>query len=131
MQIDGLADAVVFNDKHMKTGDPVHLSIRPEKIRISLLQPDPAPRLNRMPGKVEDAVYLGSHTKYWVRVNEYRVSVNRQHSRYLLDEKAIRWGDDVWLSWYADDGYMLERYEECDEAMLSLPPEDIAEATEG
>lgn len=127
MQIDGLADAVVFNDKHMKTGDPVHLSIRPEKIRISLHQPDPAPRLNRMPGKVEDAVYLGSHTKYWVRVNEYRVSVNRQHSRFLLDEKAIRWGDDVWLSWYADDGYMLERYEERDEAMLSLPPEEIVE----
>jgi spermidine/putrescine transport system ATP-binding protein len=112
MQIEGLADAVVFNDKHILQGEPVHLSIRPEKIRIALEEPLAAPRLNRMPGKVEDAVYLGSHTKYWVRVQEYRVAVNRQHSR---------WGDDVWLSWYADDGYMLERYEERDEAMLSLP----------
>jgi spermidine/putrescine transport system ATP-binding protein len=128
MQIEGLADAVVFNDKHIRAGDPVHLSIRPEKIRISLDEPAPADRLNRMPGKVEDAVYLGSHTKYWVRVKEYRVAVNRQHSRFLLDEKPIRWGDEVWLSWYADDGYMLERYEERDEAMLSLPPEEVVEA---
>jgi len=127
MQIEGLADAIVFNDKHRQPNDPIHLSIRPEKIRISLEEPAPTVKLNRMQGKVEDAVYLGSHTRYWVRVNEYRVSVNRQHSRFLLDEKPIRWGDDVWLSWYADDGYMLERYEERDEAMLALPPEEAVE----
>jgi len=130
MHIEGLGDAIVFNDKNIRVGGSVHLSIRPEKVRISLEQPENKPHLNLLQGIVEDAVYLGSHTKYWVRIQAYRIAVNRQHSRYLLDEKPIRWNDSVWLSWHADDGYMLERYEEKDEAMLSLPPEETAETAE-
>ena len=71
-----------------------------------------------------DSGYLGSLTRYWVRVESHRLAVTRQHSRYLLDETPITWDDRVWLRWHADDGYMLKRYQAADEELLSLPPED-------
>ena len=60
------------------------------------------------------------------RVGEYRLSVYQSHSRFLLDQKPIRWGDEVWLWWHADDGYMLAQYREDDEDLLMQPPETIA-----
>ncbi|OGD18786.1 MAG: spermidine/putrescine ABC transporter ATP-binding protein [Candidatus Aminicenantes bacterium RBG_16_63_16] len=100
---------VGFNDKAKKAGSPVYLSIRPEKIHISRDQPEAGPRLNVLPAVVEDMIYLGSTTKYWVRVMGLRVQVLRQHSRYFLDEKPIRWNDPVWIWWHGDDGFMLDR----------------------
>ena len=79
---------------------------------------------------MEDLIYLGSQTKYWVRTGDYRISVIRQHSRFLLDEKPIRWGEKVWISWHADDGFMLEKYSEQDENLIQLPPEEVGETTE-
>ena len=49
----------------------------------------------------------------------------QQHNRFLLDEKPITWSEDVFVSWHADDGYMLERYEESDESLMDLPPETV------
>jgi spermidine/putrescine transport system ATP-binding protein len=72
-------------------------------------------------------IYLGNVTKFWVRVDEYRLSVSRQHNRFLLDETPIRWEDEVWISWHADDGFMLERYNESDEDLLQTPPESDGE----
>ena len=95
-------------------------------MRVSHTQPPNDPKLNVFRGKVEDCVYQGSHTRYWVRVGEYRLSVNQSHNRFLLDEKPIRWNDEVWLSWHADDGYMLAQYREDDEDLLLQPPETIA-----
>ena len=70
---------------------------------------------------VEDVIYLGTHTKYWVRADEYRLSVEQQHNRFVLDEQPIRWKDEVWIQWHADDGFMLERYAERDEALMGTP----------
>ncbi len=109
VRIGGLDGVVGFNDKAKPAGSPVYLSIRPEKIRISRDTPDPAPRLNIIPAVVEDMIYLGSTTKYWVRAHGLRIQVLRQHSRYFLDEKPIRWNDPVWISWHGDDGFMLDR----------------------
>ncbi len=119
---------VCFNDKHIKLGSPVHLSVRPEKMRLSHLPPENLDgKLNTYSVKVEDAVYQGSHTRFWVRVGGYRLSVMQSHNRFLLDQKPIRWGDQVWVSWHADDGYMLEQYSETDEDLLLLPPENIGD----
>ncbi len=119
--IDGFGDVLLFNDKKVRPGGAVHLSLRPEKLLILSEPPDSQPRHNTVKGTVEEVVYLGSQTKYWVRVGDYRLAVHRQHRRFLLDEKPIKWGDVVWLNWHADDGYMLERYSEADEELLSLP----------
>ena len=117
------APLLCFNDKRLSVGNPVYLSIRPEKFTISRDQPRGDRHRNALHGKVEDVIYLGNVTKYWVRVGEYRISVSRQHNRFLLDEQPIRWEDDVWISWHADDGFMLERYSESDEDLLQTPPE--------
>ena len=57
----------------------------------------------------------------WIKVGEYRVAVMKQHARFLLDEKPVRWKDRLWLWWHADDGFMLEQYHEADEELLSVP----------
>jgi spermidine/putrescine transport system ATP-binding protein len=125
--VDGFPDIVCFNDKNLARGRTVSLSLRPEKLRISRERPAVDPLRNVVAGRVEDVVYLGSHTKYWVRVNEHRLAVFEQHNRFLLDETPARWNQDVWLSWHADDAFMLERYSESDEDFMGLPPERVGE----
>lgn len=127
LRVEGFPSVECFNDNKLEVGDLVNLSIRPEKFRISREQPEPAPHYNAVPGRVEDVIYLGSETKYWVRVQDYRIAVQRQHSRFLLDENPITWGDTVWISWHGDDSFMLERYREADEKLLGGPPEKVGE----
>ncbi|MBN2283600.1 MAG: ABC transporter ATP-binding protein [Deltaproteobacteria bacterium] len=127
LALDGFPDVLCFNDKHISLGNSVNLSIRPEKFHISRERPQLSAKHNIVPGIVEDVIYQGLMTKYWVRVQEYRLSVVQQHSRFLLDEKPIRWEEQVWISWHADDGFMLERYSESDEQLVALPPETIGE----
>jgi spermidine/putrescine transport system ATP-binding protein len=119
--VEGLGDVVCFNDKNIQLRAPVHLSVRPEKFRISLDPPEVNPRHNVLRGVVEDIVYLGSHTRYWVRTGNYRISINQQHGRFLLDERPVKWKDQVYIWWHADDGFMLEQYSETDEQMMTLP----------
>jgi spermidine/putrescine transport system ATP-binding protein len=109
VRIADIAGIVCFNDKAMKPGNPVYLSIRPEKIHISRDRPEDAPLHNVVPAVVEDMIYLGSTTKYWVRTHGLRIQVLRQHFRFFLDEKPIRWNDQVWIWWHGDDGFMLDR----------------------
>ena len=45
----------------------------------------------------------------------------------MLDEKPIKWKDHVFLSWFADDGFMLDRYSEEDENLLQTPPQSVGE----
>lgn len=103
-------DILCFNDKKLSKSDHVHLSVRPEKIHISLSQPQIKPLLNLFSGVVEDVIYKGDHTHFGVKVGVHKISVTQQHSRFLLDERPIRWQDKVWIWWHADDGFMLERY---------------------
>ncbi|NCC50332.1 MAG: ABC transporter ATP-binding protein [Spartobacteria bacterium] len=127
LTIDGFPDVVCFNDRKMNTGNLVYVSIRPEKFRISREQPQGGGRVNQVRGVVEDVIYLGAQTKYWVRVQQYLIAVNQQHSRFLLDQKPITWKDEVWVSWFADDGFMLDRYSETDEQLIQLPPEEVGD----
>lgn len=127
LKIEGFPDVLCFNDKQIGKGNPVYLSIRPEKFHISREEPEVDGRHNKMRAHVEDVIYLGTHTKYWVRIQDYRLSIFRQHNRFLLDEKPIRWHEDVWITWHADDGFMLERYSELDEQLTNLPPQKVGE----
>lgn len=124
LAIEGLGEVWCYNDRGRRQGELVYLSVRPEKMRLSR-QPLELGR-NRFSGRVEDKVYLGGESRFWVRVGEYRLAVAVQHSRYLLDQQPLQWGEEVALGWHEDDGYMLQRYAEEHEALLSLPPEDEA-----
>lgn len=122
MDIDGLGEVAVFNDKNIQDDSAVHLSVRPEKFQIGRERPSGTdPHVNVFEGVVEDVVYLGSHTRYWIKTGDYRVAVMKQHARFLLDEKPVTWREPIWLWWHADDGFMLEQYREADEELLSVP----------
>jgi spermidine/putrescine transport system ATP-binding protein len=135
LKIEGFPDVLCFNDKQMNKqmdqpigkGNSVYLSIRPEKFNISREEPTVDARHNKMRARVEEVIYLGTHTKYWVRIQKHRIAIFRQHSRFLLDEKPIRWHEDVWITWHADDGFMLERYNESDESLTNMPPQKVGE----
>jgi len=111
LSIQDFPQVLCFNDTKLSVSDPVHMSIRPEKIRVSCEKPADKPLINVMQGVVEDIIYQGDHTKLGVRVGGHRMTVFQQHSRFLLDEKPITWDDKVWLWWHANDGFILERYE--------------------
>ena len=122
------ARLLCFNDKKLNRGDLVHLSIRPEKFQISLDPPQVGPKHNVLEATVEDIIYQGDHTRYWVDIgNDWRISLIRQHTRFMLDERPIKWKDRVYISWLADDGFMLERYSEADEELLQAPPQSVGE----
>jgi spermidine/putrescine transport system ATP-binding protein len=131
LTIAGLPEILCFNDKLIQAGQPIYLSIRPEKVHISREKPEVKPQRNIMPAIIEDVIYLGSTTKYWVRAAGYRVQVLRQHSRYFLDEKPLRWKDEVWIWWHADDGFMLDHFRKADESLLTVPPQKVGEPING
>jgi spermidine/putrescine transport system ATP-binding protein len=131
ISVAGLPELTAFNDKKLQDGQQVFLSIRPEKFRLSRTEPVPQPgkRHNHLRGKVQDIIYLGSNTRYRVACGSHVLSVVQQHAQYLLDTTPITWDEEVWVAWNADDGYMLQRYEEEDASLLNheAPPEEDAE----
>jgi spermidine/putrescine transport system ATP-binding protein len=129
LEVDGFPGFVCFNDKRIDRGRTVSLSLRPEKLRLWRDRPAADALHNVVPGRVEDVIYLGTHTKYWVRVEGRRVAVFEQHNRFLLDETPTIWQQDVWVSWHADDAFMLEAYSEKDEALTDRPPERVGEGS--
>jgi len=131
LAIAGLPEVFSFNDKALQPGQPIYLSIRPEKIHISHDRPEEKPQRNSLPAVVEDVIYLGSNTKYWVQIGGYRIQVLRQHARYFLDEKPLRWKDECWIWWHADDGFMLDHFRKADESLLAVPPQSVGEPLNG
>lgn len=135
LNIDGFPEIQLFNDKKVHRGEKIHVSIRPEKFFISAVRPVLTDaKTNLLHGKVEEVIYVGPHTRYWVRVQDWRVSVVQQHHGYALDERRIKWDDEVWLWFGADNAYMLEHYAEVDEQLLALPdlePEELEAVVEG
>ncbi len=122
-EIPGLGSVTIDNDKPVRPGDRIHLSLRPEKLMVSREKPLIGEWENALPGTVEDIIYFGSQTRYWVRCGEYRICAEQQHRTFQLDETAPSWGDAVWLRWHANDGFLLEQYREEDEELLTLPEE--------
>lgn len=93
-----------------RSGDQVVLSIRPEKMSI-YREPqgkDKQGDVNEFPGVVEDHIYLGSQSSYYVRVGSQRIQVNRPHGNEEEAAARITCGDSVWLSWGVDAGWLID-----------------------
>lgn len=119
VEIESLGTLRVYNDRKILAGETISLSVRPEKITISRDKPEDAD--NAISGVIEDMIYLGSLTRFWVRTGDYLVAVERPHARIFLDvERPLTWNDEVWIYWGADDGYLLGTYDESDQSLLSL-----------
>lgn len=122
-QIEGMGAVIIDNDKPVQPGDRIHISLRPEKLVVLREKPVVGEWENIIPGTVEEIIYFGSQTRYWVRCGEYRICAEQQHRTFQLDAVAPSWGDAVWLRWHANDGYLLDQYREEDEELLTLPEE--------
>jgi len=136
--VEDLGTVRCFNDKHIKVGAKVYLSVRPEKMHLTHERPADlhGGKVNVFPVTVYQKVYQGACTRFWVRHGAsaddcWELSVLQVHSRYLLDTTPITWDDEVWLSWHADDGYMLENYDERDESLLNHPTDADPAPEEG
>ena len=120
---------IVENDQPLRDGDTFHLSLRPEKIHLSRNEPAAAPQRNRLSGLIEDAIYYGSHTRYWIRCGAMKLCAEVQHRKFSLDETTPQWGDTVWIHWQAEDGFLLHSYNAEDELLLTLAEDEPTDAT--
>ena len=104
----GLIKVTTVDD--VKEGQKVSFTVRPEKIVISKDRPSTKREdINFFQGKVDEPIYSGFQTKFYVEVmNKTLIKVMKQHPNYSDEEPDIKWKDTVFLSWSADDGYIVE-----------------------
>lgn len=105
---------MVTDYDHTEPGQKVAFTIRPEKIRITTDIPDVHGRkdINVFKGIVEEPVYTGFQSKFYVRLENGAVlKVFQQHRNFMDDGPDIAWKDTVYVSWAADDGYIVEDIE--------------------
>jgi putrescine transport system ATP-binding protein len=103
------ADGIQFKartSETLTTGQQVWLSLRPEKVRVTLDKPTLE---NAIPGKVVDIGYLGSITHYHVRTpSGQKLTALRANAAHTV-ERTVNWDDDVWLEWPVEAAIVLTR----------------------
>jgi spermidine/putrescine ABC transporter ATP-binding subunit len=77
-----------------REGDTGYLSIRPEKI---FFVEEPGETDCAVSGVVNEIIYMGDVTKYYVHLGEEEVLVVKQHNREGMQQ--YRKGEKVWLGW--------------------------------
>ncbi|MBL7622987.1 ABC transporter ATP-binding protein [Frankia sp. AgB1.8] len=88
----------------VRTGSVVELTVRPEKIGMTVDRPDGDVCMLR--GRVTEVVYLGTNTTYTVFTpGGDEITVFWQNSSDSAD--IARRGDEVWLSWREDHSFAL------------------------
>ncbi len=104
------SDICVTDFEITQPGQQVCFTVRPEKMRITLEKPSSKRNdLNVFKGFVDEPVYSGFQTKFYVELeNGVTMMVYKQHATYLDDGPEIVWKDDVYVSWSANDGYIVE-----------------------
>ena len=104
----------VTDYEHTEKGQKVAFTIRPEKIRITLEPPATGSRtdVNVFSGIVEEPIYSGFQSKFYVRLETGKIiKVFKQHTDYMDEGPVIRWKDKVYVSWSAEDAYIVEDIE--------------------
>jgi spermidine/putrescine transport system ATP-binding protein len=93
----------------VRPGQRVSFTVRPEKVLIS--KEKPATKrgdINLFRGVVDEPIYSGFQTKFYVKVMEKAlIRVIKQHAKYSDEGPDIVWKDSVFLSWSANDGYIV------------------------
>lgn len=104
----------VTDYEHTEKGQSVAFTVRPEKIRITKEPPQTGGRtdINVFKGIVEEPIYSGFQSKFYVRLETGAIiKVFKQHTNYLDNGPTIQWKDQVYVSWAAEDGYIVEDIE--------------------
>lgn len=113
LDIPELGSVKVTTIDTLRPGQKVTFTVRPEKLAISTVRPTTnRGDINLLEGIVDEPIYSGFQTKFYVRVSEQTVfKVIKQHANYSDEGPDIVWKDSVYISWSADDGYIVEARE--------------------
>ncbi|MGC5012440.1 ABC transporter ATP-binding protein [Streptosporangium sp. DT93] len=100
----GEDDHVLAEGGSFRAGEPIAITVRPEKITICTERP--AGDLSVVRGVVSEVVYLGLYTSYTVRLaHGAEVTVFQQNA--LDSTSTAERGDSVWLSWRPHHSYAI------------------------
>ncbi len=114
IEVEKIGKITIEQDKKVKIGDTVNVSLRPEKIKLSKIKPkDLKNNINCIKVFVDEYIYSGFQSKYYVTPLEndnLKFKIFVQHSAFFddEDEEAIWWDEEVYMYWDADDGYLVE-----------------------
>lgn len=101
-------DVLVTDNEPIEVGKQCCYTVRPEKIHITFDKPAEAQNLNVFSGNVEEPVYSGFQSKFYVKLpNGTIVKTFKQHTKFLDEGPDIQWKDDVFVSWSALDGFLV------------------------
>ncbi len=93
--------------RELTVGDPVHISIRPEKIQITK-KGNTAPEHNVLSGKVEELIYVGPSTEFLVLLKTgVTMRIFVQNISPESEVWNISWEDHVNLYWRFDKTLIL------------------------
>ena len=92
-----------------QVGQTVSFTVRPEKIIIAKEKSATKREdINHFQGIVDEPIYSGFQTKFYVKIGDSLIRVMKQHANYSDEGPEIVWQDNVYLSWSANDGYVVE-----------------------
>ncbi|GII05645.1 ABC transporter ATP-binding protein [Planobispora takensis] len=95
---------VLVAEASQRAGDPISVTVRPEKITIST--EEPSGDISAVRGTVSEVVYLGLYNSYAVRLADgAEVTVFQQNA--LDSSSTAERGDAVWLSWQPHHSYAI------------------------
>jgi spermidine/putrescine transport system ATP-binding protein len=109
LEIPELGRIKVTTVDEIRPGQKVSFTIRPEKIVISKDRPSTRREdINLFQGIVDEPIYSGFQTKFYVKaLGKTLIRVIKQHANYSDEGPSIVWKDEVFLSWSANDGYIV------------------------
>jgi len=84
-------------------GEKGYLSIRPEKI---FFLEDPGHADCAVSGIIEEIIYMGDITKYYVRLGEGELLIVKQHNREGIRQRSH--GEKVWMGWSPVNSVVLK-----------------------
>ncbi len=80
-------------------GQTVSVTVRPEKIRLQ--------QEGGIRGRIEELVYIGTDTRYVVRLTDRTRLIVRTQNVSARDAQQFRQGDEAGLSWDAHSALVL------------------------
>lgn len=96
----------VTDSQILPLGTRVAVAIRPEKVKISLQEPKNK-NANCVKGFVKEIAYLGDMSVYYVEVPSGDVMQAALPNLLRLSERDVKWDDEVYLTWGADNSVIL------------------------
>jgi spermidine/putrescine transport system ATP-binding protein len=108
LEIPELGRVKVTTVDEVKSGQQVSFTVRPEKVMITTEKPSSKREdINLFQGTVDEPIYSGFQTKFYVKLKDIIIRVIKQHANYSDEGPDIVWKDSVYLSWSANDGYLV------------------------